>query len=153
MLTGSDIYKKWRPPWASVSFQHTAKAMIWSSVQFYSKQRHTAHLLDDTEPVAAEILDVMTRRADHRKRNPTPLELPRLNYDIHNRIYVHKRQQRRDFVEILDRRTNVTKMWIVIKGIDGRAKRETENEAIAFNGSSFSSSTQLATRFIQQFKT
>ena len=38
-----------------------------------------------------------------------------------------------------------------IKGIDGRAKREAENEAITFNGISFSSSKQLATKFNQQF--
>ena len=38
-----------------------------------------------------------------------------------------------------------------IKGINGRAKHEAENEAITFNGSSFSSSKQLATKFNQQF--
>ena len=47
--------------------------------------RHKFH----EEPVPAEILDVMTRRNDLRKRDPTPLELPRLNYDILNRIYAH----------------------------------------------------------------
>ena len=40
-----------------------------------------------------------------------------------------------------------------IKGIDGRAKGEAENEAIIFNGISFSSSKQLATKFDQQFNT
>ena len=44
------------------------------------------------ESVPAEILDVMTRRDDLRKRDPTSAELPRLNYDIQNRIYAHKRQ-------------------------------------------------------------
>ena len=39
------------------------------------------------------------------------------------------------------------------KGIDGRAIREAENEAITFNGISFSSSKQLATKFNQQFNT
>ena len=34
------------------------------------------------------------------------------------------------------------------KGIDGRVKREAENEAITFNGNS-----QLATKFNQQFTT
>ena len=38
-------------------------------------------------------------------------------------------------------------------GIDGRAKRESENVAITFNGSSFSSSKQLAARFNQQLNT
>ena len=38
-------------------------------------------------------------------------------------------------------------MWITIKGIDGKAKREAENEAITFNGMSFSSFKHLATKF------
>ena len=54
------------------------------------------------EPVPAEILDGMTRRDDLRKRDPTSPELPRVNYDIQNRIYAHKRQKWRDFVESLD---------------------------------------------------
>ena len=114
------------------------------------KQRHTTSLLDDRldeEPVPAEILDVMTRRDDLRKRDPTSPELPRLNYDIQNRIYAHKRQKLRDFVATMDQKTDVTKLWRTIKGIDGRAKREAENEAITFNGISFSSSKQIANKF------
>ena len=53
----------------------------------------------------------------------------------------------------MDQKTDVTKLWRTIKGIDGRAKREAENEAITFNGISFSSSKQLATKFNQQFNT
>ena len=88
------------------------------------------------EPVPEEILDVMTRRDD-----------------IQNRIYAYKRQKWRDFVETLDQKTNVTKLWRTIKGIDGRAKCEAENKAITFNGILFSSSKQLATKFNQQFNT
>ena len=79
--------------------------------------RHRLH----EEPVPAEILDLMTRRDDLRKRGPTSPELPRLNYDIQNRTYAHKRQKWRDFIETLDQKTYVTKLWRSIKGIDGRA--------------------------------
>ena len=65
----------------------------------------------------------------------------------------HKRQKWRDFVETLDQKTDATKLWRTIKGIDGRAKRKAENKAITFNGISFSSSKQLATKFNQQFNT
>ena len=57
------------------------------------------------------------------------------------------------FVETMNQKTDVTKLWRTIKGIDGRAKREAENEAITFNGISFSSSKQQATKFNQQFNT
>ena len=40
----------------------------------------------------------------------------------------------------MDQKTDLTKLWRTIKGIDGRAKHETENEAIIFNGSLFSPS-------------
>ena len=95
----------------------------------------------------------MNRRDDLRKRDPTSPELLRLNKTIQNRICVHKRKKWRDFVETMDQKTDVTKLWRTIKGIDGRAKREAENEAITFNGISFSSSKQLATKFNQQFNT
>ena len=73
--------------------------------------RHRLH----KEHVLAEILDVMTRGYDLRKIYPTSPELPRLNYDIQNRIYAHKRQKWRDFVETLDQKTDVTKLWITIR--------------------------------------
>ena len=112
-------------------------------------RRHRLH----EEPVPAEILDMMNRRDDLRKRDPTSPELPKLNKAIQNRICVHNRQKWRDFVETMDQKTHLTKLWITIKGIDGRAKREAENEAVTFNGISFSSSKQLATKFNQQFNT
>ena len=91
--------------------------------------RHSLH----EEPVPPEILDMMTRRADLRKRDPTSSELPRLNYDIQNRIYAHKRQKLSDFVETMDQKTDVIKLWRTIKGIDGKSKHEAENETITFN--------------------
>ena len=53
----------------------------------------------------------------------------------------------------MDQKTDLTKLWRSIKGIDGRAKRGAENKAITFNGISFSSSKQLATKFNQLFNT
>ena len=57
---------------------------IFRTVLFKAASHHIAtgrHRLHE-EPVPAEILDVMTRRDDLRKRDPTSPELPRLNYDI-----------------------------------------------------------------------
>ena len=111
--------------------------------------RHRLH----EEPVPAEIRDVMTRQDDLRKRDRTSPELPRLNKDIQKRICEHKRQKWIDFVENMDHKTDITKLWRTIRGIDGRAKRTAENEAISFNGILFSSSTQLAAKFNKQFNT
>ena len=108
-------------------------------------ERHRLH----KEPVPADILDVMTRRDDLRKGDHTSPELPRLNKDIQKRICEHKRQKSRDFVENMDHKTDITKLWRT----DGRAKRTAENEAISFNGISFSSSKQLAAKFNKQVNT
>ena len=105
------------------------------------------------EPVPAEILDVMTRRDVIGKIDRTSPELPWLNKHIQKRICEHKRQKWRDFVENLDPKTDITQLWRTIKGIDGRAKRTAENETISFNGFSFPSSKQLATKFNKQFNT
>ena len=104
------------------------------------------HMLHE-EPVPADILDVMTRRDNLRKRDPTSSEMPRLNKDIQKRICEHKRKKWRDFLENMDQKTDFTKLWRTIKEIDGRTKHTAENEAITFNGISFSSSKQLAAKF------
>ena len=111
--------------------------------------RHRLH----EEAVPAEILDVINIRDDLRKRDPISPELPILNKDIQNRICVHKWKKWRDFVETMDQKTDLTKLWRTIKGIDGSVKREAENEEITFNEILFSSSKQLATKFNQQFNT
>ena len=53
----------------------------------------------------------------------------------------------------MDQKTDLTKLWRTIKGINGRAKRTAENEAITFNGISFSSSKQIAAKFNKQVNT
>ena len=104
------------------------------------------HILHE-KPVPAEILDVMTSLDDLQKRDHTSPDLPRLNKDIQKRICVHKRQKWRDFVQTMDQKTDLTKLWRTIKGIDGRAKTH-GSERI-----SFSSSKQLVAKFNQQFNT
>ena len=105
--------------------------------------RHRLH----EEPVLGEMLDVMTRRDNPCKRDPTSSELPRLNKDIQKRICQHKRKKLRICFENMDLKTDLTKLWRTIHGIDSRAKRTTENEAITFNEISFSSYKQQATNF------
>ena len=83
-----------------------------SFVQFYLKQRHTTSLLDDTDSTRnlyqQRYWMLMTRRDDLHKRDPTSPELPRLNYDIQNRIYAHKKQKWIYFVETVDQMTMST---------------------------------------------
>ena len=124
-----------------------------SFVQFYSKQHRTTSLLDDTDSTRnlLQQLDVVTRRDDLRKRDRTSSELARLNKDIQKRICEHKRQKWRDFVENMDHTTDITNLWRTIKIIDDRAKRTAENEAISFNGISFSSPKHLPDKFNKQF--
>ena len=76
---------------------------------------------------------MMNKRDDLRKRDPTSPELPRLNNP--EPYLCTNGKEWRDFVETINQKTDLAKPWRTIKGIDGRAKREAENEAIAFNGS------------------
>ena len=95
-----------------------SKRLRRSFVQFYTKHIPTGRHRLHEEPVPAEILDVMTRRDDLRKRDPTAPERIRLNKDIQKRICVHKRKKWRAFVETIDQKTDLTKLWRTIKGID-----------------------------------
>ena len=93
--------------------------------------RHRLH----EEPVPAEILDVMTRRDDLRKRDRTSPELPRLNKDIQKRICEHKRQK---LGEILLR------TWTIRQILPscGELSKELTAEQIARQGTKLSPSTE-----------
>ena len=75
------------------------------------------HRLNE-EPVPPEIVGMMTSAKE------TSPELPRLNKDIQKCIYVWQRW--RDFVKTMDKKTDLTKVWRTIKGIDGRATCKAE---------------------------
>ena len=92
--------------------------LLKAALHYIPTGRHRLH----EEPVPAEILDVMTRQDDLRKRYCTSSELLRLNKDIQKCICEHKRQKWRDFVENMDHKTDITKLWRTIKGIDGRER-------------------------------
>ena len=104
-------------------------------------------------PVPAEILAKMTERDELRKQDPSSPDLHRLNNDITRAISNHKQQKWREFVETLDNKTDNTKLWRTIKGIEGEAKPQAENESISFNGTPSSSPKRLADNFNRQFTT
>ena len=99
-----------------------------------SNGKHRLH----KEPVPAEILDVMTRRDDLRKRDPTSHELPRLNYYIQNRIYAHKRKKWRDFTLLMTYETvgrliinYAAPVWSTnLRDTNYRNIQSTQNEAL-----------------------
>ena len=63
----------------------------------------------------------------------------------------HKRRQWREFVESIDHRTDNTKLWRAIKGIDGKSKQTAENEGITFTGRSHTSPKLIANSLNRQF--
>ena len=65
---------------------------IFRTVLLKAASHHfpTRHQRLHEKHAPVEILDVMNRRVDLRKRDPTSPELPGLNKDIQNRICVHK---------------------------------------------------------------
>ena len=86
-----------RPEQAFLPTDSKRDEKIFSTVLLKAASHHIPtglHRLHEA-PVPAEIFDVMTRRDDLCKRDPTSPELPRLNYDIQNCIYAHKGQKLR----------------------------------------------------------
>ena len=90
----------------------------------------------------------MEERDDLRKRDPASPRLSTMNDAITKATSDRKRRQWKEFVEIIDHRTDSTKLWTTIKGIDGKSKQTAENE-----GRSHTSPKLIANSFNRQFTT
>ena len=75
---------------------------------------------------------MMEERDDLRKQDPASPQLLTMNDEITKATLDHKRRQWGEFVESIDHRTDSTKLWRMIKGIDGKSKQTAENEGITF---------------------
>ena len=71
-----------------------------------------------TQHVPVEILAMMEERDNQRKQDPASPRLSTMSDDITKATSDHKRTQWREFVESIDHRTDSTKLWRTIKGID-----------------------------------
>ena len=75
---------------------------------------------------------MMEERDDLRKQDLASPRLSRMNDEITKATSDHKRRKWIKSVESLDHRTDSTKLWRTIKGIDGKSKQTEENEGITF---------------------
>ena len=76
-----------------------------------------------------------------------------MNDEITKATLDHKRKQWREFVESIDHRTDSTKLWRTIKGIDGKSKHTAENEGITFTGRPHTSPKMIVNGFNRRFTT
>ena len=86
------------------------------------------------QTVPAEIFAMMVERDDLRKQDSALPRLSTMNDEITKATSDHKIKQWREFVESIDHRTDSTKLWRTIKGIDGKSKQTAENEGITYTG-------------------
>ena len=107
-----------------------------------------------TQQVPAEILAIMEEGDDLRKQDPASPRLSTMNDEITKATSDHRRRQWREFVESIDHRTDSTKVWRTIKGIDGKSNQTAaENEGITITGRPHSSPKMIANSFNRQFTT
>ena len=88
-----------------------------------------------------------------RKQDSASPRLSTMNDSITKATSDHKRRQWREFAESIDHRTDITKLWRTIKGIDGKSKQTSENEGITFIGRPLTSPKMIANSFNRQFTT
>ena len=69
---------------------------------------------------------------DLRKQDPASPWLSTMNDEITIATSDHQRRQWRKFGENVDHRSDSTKLWRMIKGIDKTSKKMAENEGITF---------------------
>ena len=77
--------------------------------------------------------------------------LSTMNDEITKATSDHKRRHWREFVESIDHRTDSTKLWRTIKGIDGKSKKTADNENITFTGRPHTSPKLISNSFNRQF--
>ena len=76
-----------------------------------------------------------------------------MNDEITKATSDHKKRQWREFVERIYHRSDSTKLWRTIKGIDGKSKQTAENEGITFIRRSHTSPKLITNSFNRQFTT
>ena len=96
---------------------------------------------------------MMEERDDLRKQDPASPRLSTMNDEITKATSDHKRRQWREFVESRGHRTDSTKLWRTIKGIDGNTKQTDDNEGITLTGRPHTSPKMIANSFNRQFTT
>ena len=106
-----------------------------------------------TQQVPAGILAMMEERDDLRKQDPASPRLSTMNDEITKATSDHKRRQWREFVESIDHRTDSTKLWRTIKGIEGKSRQTSENGGITFTRTPHTSPKRFANSFNRQFTT
>ena len=92
---------------------------------------------------------MMEERDDLRKPDPASPRLSTMNDEITKATSDHKRRQWREFVKSIDHRTDSTKSWRTIRGIDGKSKQTAENEGITFTGRPHTSPKLIANSFFK----
>ena len=96
---------------------------------------------------------MMKERDDLRKQDPASPRLSTMTDEITKATSDHKIRQWREFVDSIDHRTDSTKLWRTIKGIDGKSKQTEENEGITFTGRPHTSPKLIANSFNRHFTT
>ena len=74
---------------------------------------------------------MMEGRVDLRKQDPASPRLSTMNDEITKATSDHKIRQWRECVESIYHKTDSTKLWWTIKGIDDKSKQTVENEQSA----------------------
>ena len=85
-----------------------------------------------------------------RETDPTAPALMKLNKEINKGINDHKREKWRDTVENIDSKTESSKLFKLIKNLNGGSKAN-NNQAIKFKGKYISNPKKIADSFNKQY--
>ena len=100
--------------------------------------------------IPAEASDLMQTRDELRKNNPTDPQIGNLNKEIESLIRNHKRDKWREHVSNMDRKTDPSSLFKLIKRFNGQPTNK-ENQGIRFKGKYTSSAKSIANKFNEQY--
>ena len=142
-----DKFSKARPPTDVYSGEKFFRNIINKAANSTIPKGRIPEVFPNTPTETAEKI---TRRNELRKDNPQAPELRELNKEIDHERNVHNREKWRSTVQDINRKTDPSKLFKLIKHLNGGPK-SSPNQAIKFKGKYLSNPTKIANSFNSQF--
>ena len=100
--------------------------------------------------IPTEAAQKIQERDEIRQQDPTSARIQELNQEIDSCVRTHKRDQWRDFISKLDRKSDPGKLFKFFKNINGQPN-SSENSAIKFKGKYLTKPLKMADGFNKQY--
>ena len=114
--------------------------------------RNTVRTIKDIiSEIPTTTADKIKARDNMRKTNPNNPEITTINNEISNEIRDHRNNKWKEFISSINRRTESSKIFKIIKKLNGGKPEANPNQGIKFKDKTLTKPKQIANAFNKQF--